>query len=312
MKVIEMKAVGSADQLTLVDRPDPQAGFGQVVIDVEAIGVGLVDVLQRQGYLGPVAAGHILGLEAAGRVAAVGAGVNEDLVGKRVYARGQGAYAEQFVAPADTLALLPDQVSSDAAVGLGINALVAWFSILKTGLHADETVLVRGASGGVGAMAAQMAVTRGAMVTAVTNAEAAHDVAALGVKNILRRGLDTEPQGPFDVIIDPVAGDAVPSLIRTLAPNGRYLINGAAAGMPPPSTAEELTRAFSSSPTYSLLSLDSVAGADLLYATDQIFAWAARGDLRAYVAQSFPLRDAAEAHKMLESGVRFGKVVLNP
>ncbi|MDQ0314156.1 quinone oxidoreductase family protein [Amorphus orientalis] len=312
MQAIVVNEFGSAEQLSLANLPDRRPGDGEVVIDVEAAGVGLVDVLQRQGLLGVSAPGYIPGLEVAGRVASVGAGADERLVGKLVFAQGQGGYAQQFVASSSRLVVLPEGVSAEAAVALGTNALVAHFSIRQARLRPGESILVRGASGGIGAMAAQMAAEAGAVVTAVTNADASEGVAALGVRHVLRRGTDPEPEGPFDVIVDPVAGEAVPSLIRTLAPNGRYVINGAAAGFPPADIGGALLQGFSRSPTYSFLSLDSVPQDDVLSAATEIFAKSAGGEIRPLVAEVLPLHEAVRAHKILESGRKFGKVVLRP
>lgn len=312
MQAVVVGQLGAAEHLAFVDLPELTCGHGQVLIDVEAAGVGLVDVLQRQGYLGAVAPGYIPGLEVAGRVRSAGEGVDPSLIGKRVYARGPGGYAQQFLAPGTEVSVLPEGVSADVAVALGINALVARFSLLKGGVRGGDAVLIRGASGGVGAMAAQMAVRMGAEVTAITNEQAADSVQALGVQHVVRRGKDASPQGPFEVIIDPVAGEAVADLIGRLAPNGRYVVNGAAAGLPPDSVGQSLLQNFSRSPTYALFSLDSVPAHEAVSVTGEIFAEAARGELNALIARTLSLQDAIEAHKMLEAGPRFGKVVLKP
>lgn len=312
MQAIIVKEFGSADQLSLTTIPDLVPGEGEVVIHVEAAGVGLVDVLQRQGFLGVSAPGYIPGVEVAGRVMAVGSGVDEYLLGQRVFAQGRDGYAEQFVASARGVVLLPEHVSSEAAVGLGVNALVASFSITRASLEAGEALLVRGASGGIGAMVAQLAVRRGAVVTAVTSPGMADSVAALGVQHVVRRGTDPQPKGPFDVIIDPVAGEATVAFVETLASNGRYVVNGAAAGFPPATISQVLLQGFTKSPTYSLLSLDSVPQEEKLAEATALFAQAARGELEPPIAQVLPLREAAEAHKVLEAGRLFGKVVLKP
>ncbi|HEY8576833.1 MAG TPA: NADP-dependent oxidoreductase [Devosia sp.] len=312
MQAIIVKEFGSADQLSLGAIPDLVPGEGEVVIQVEAAGVGLVDVLQRQGFLGVSAPGYIPGVEVAGRVMAVGPSVDEHLKGQRVFAMGQGGYAQQFLANAKELVPLPEQVSSETAVSLGVNALVASFSITRARLEAGERLLVRGASGGIGAMVAQLAVRRGAVVTAVTSPGMADSVAALGVQHVVRRGTDSQPKGPFDVIIDPVAGEATLAFIETLAFNGRYIVNGAAAGFPPAAISQVLLQGFTKSPTYSLLSLDSVPQEEKLAEVTALFAQAARGELKAPIAQILPLREAAEAHRMLEAGGFFGKVVLKP
>jgi NADPH2:quinone reductase len=296
----------------LVKRPVPEPGAGEVVIHVEAAGVGLVDVLQRQGHLGAAAAGFIPGLEVAGQVAAVGVGVDADLIGKRVFAWGQGGYAERFLAKASALVELPRDLSPEAAVALGINALVAQFSHERARVQSGERVLVRGASGGIGAMAAQLAVLAGAEVTALTNAQAAEGVAGLGVQHVVRRGVDETPPGPFDVIIDPVAGEAMLALVDTLAPNGRYIVNGAAAGLPPAGMAEAMLQRFPRSLTYGLFSLDSVSDELRAKSMSRLMERAAAGELRPVIAEILPLGDAAKAHKLLEAGRSFGKVVLKP
>src|SRR5690606_33794228 len=144
------------------------------------------------------------------------------------------------------------------------------------------------------------------------NSSAAESVAALGVRHVLRRGTDPEPEGPFDVIIDPVAGEAVLALIGALGPNGRYVVNGAAAGFPPAGIGQVMLQGFSRSPTYSLLSLDSISGEERHRVATELFAEAARGELRPFIAQVLPLHQAATAHKVLEAGGSFGKVVLQP
>jgi NADPH2:quinone reductase len=312
MQAIIVKEFGAADQLSLRAIPDLVPGAGEVVIHVETAGVGLVDVLQRQGFLGVSAPGYIPGVEVAGRVMAVGPGVDEHLKGQRVFATGRGGYAQQFLANAKELVPIPEQVSSDIAVSLGVNALVASFSITRARLEAGERLLVRGASGGIGAMVAQLAVRRGAVVTAVTSPGMAASVAALGVQHVVRRGTDPQPTGPFDAIIDPVAGEATLAFIEALASNGRYVVNGAVAGFPPATVSQVLLQGFTKSPTYSLLSLDSVPQEEKLAEVTALFAQAARGELEPPIAQILSLREAAEAHRMLEAGGFFGKVVLKP
>ncbi len=310
MQAVVVTAFGDAGALRLTEMPTLSPGPGQVVIAVEAAGVGLADVLQRRGLLGG-AAGFVPGLEAAGRVQAVGPGADAALVGRGVFAWGRGSYAEQFLATVDRVVVLPEAVSSETAVALGVNALTARFSLDRAQVTAGERVLVRGASGGVGAMTVRLAAARGAQVTAVTNAAAATEVAALGATHVLRRGVDAEPEGPFDAIIDPVAGAAVPHLLATLAPNGRYLINGAAGGFPPPDFGMALLPLFGRSPTLSLFSLDTVADVEATRAAREMFEAVARGELLPPLAETLPLAKAAEAHRRLEAGV-FGKIVLRP
>ncbi|WNG36483.1 zinc-binding dehydrogenase [Archangium violaceum] len=312
MKAVVVGAFGPADQLAVVERPDPEPRHGQVVIAVEAAGVGLVDILQRRGEFGFSEPGFIPGVEVAGRVQKVGEGVDRGLIGQRVFAQGSGGYAEQFVADAAGLVALPDHLSARNAVALGVNALVAHFSLRRAQVRPGEHVLVRGASGGIGLLAVKMALQLGATVTAVTRSTAADRLAELGIQNIVRRDRETEPAGPFDAVIDPVGGAAVPALLGRLAPNGRYVLNGGAAGFPPPEFGMALVQTFFNSLTFSTFSLNSVPAGEAGAAARAIFADAVRGALVPVVGPVFRLTEAAKAHLALEGGDAFGKIVLEP
>ena len=312
MRAIRVMAFGGADQLMLSEVPDLVPGAGQVLILVEAIGVGLVDVLKRRGSLGGEA-GFVPGSEVAGRIVALGSSVDDGLLGLRVFAQSSGGgYAEQFLAEASSVVVIPDQLSSEAAVALGINALVALFSQRQTRLMGGDRVLIRGASGGVGLSSVQAAAHVGATVTAITKSEAASKVEALGAQRVVRRDKGETVEGLFDVVIDPVGGDAVGEFIGRLAANGRYVLVGAAAGFPEATFGQALFSIFQRSPSFSVFSLASVSPDEVKDAADEIFAAAARGTLTPMIGGIFPLSEAAMAHRSLESGAVIGKIVLRP
>jgi len=312
MRAIKVRAFGAADQLTMSEVPDLLPGKGQLVIRVEVIGVGLVDVLKRRGSIGGDP-GFIPGSEVAGRVISVGPDVDDGLMGLRVFVQGSGGgYAEQFLAEASAVVVLPDQLSSEDAVALGINSLVALFCVRQTRLKRGEQVLIRGGSGGIGLSSVQAAARLGAVVTAITRSEAASKIEALGANRVVRRDIGEKVTGPFDVIIDPVGGDDLSAFIGTLAVNGRYVLVGAAAGFPEATFGRALLGMFQKSPSFSVFSMASVSPEEVRAAADQIFGAATQGSLIPVIGGLFSLSEAATAHSSLESGDVIGKVLLRP
>lgn len=303
VKVVSIHAFGSSEELRVTNVDPVSAGAGQVLIAVEACGVGLVDVFCRKGLfpgLSPI--GFVPGVEVSGTVIDGAA----EWIGKRVFAKvDSGGYAEQLIADINSIAEIPAALSSEAAVALGINALVAHFSLLQGRCGKEEQVLVRGAGGGIGTMTAQLAMVNGAQVTASTGSpEKRSMLSALGV-----RQFDDGSQ-EYDVIIDTVAGNEVPAFCNRLRPNGRYVLNGVAGGFPPPDFAMPLVTSFQKSLAISFLSLNSIADSLLITAMADIFTLAVQGKITAIIDTVYPLEEAASAHERLESGKVFGKVVL--
>ncbi|MFE7122494.1 zinc-binding alcohol dehydrogenase family protein, partial [Streptomyces sp. NPDC057654] len=205
MKAVIVSSFGGPEVLRVVDRPAPRPGPGQALIRVEAAGVGYVDVMARDGDYQPLSEpGFVPGMEAAGAVAAVGEGVDEHWIGRRVFAlTGTGAYAEYVVADVRGLARLPESVSSADAVALGVNALVASLGLDRTHIEKGERVLVRGAGGGIGLMAAQLAALSGGTVTAITSSpERAERLQNLGVAHVQDRTAGEDGGADaYDVIV---------------------------------------------------------------------------------------------------------------
>lgn len=312
MKAIAIKAFGGPEGLAPVELPDPVPGDGQVLVETEAIGVGGVDALIRSGVLGSYrsfAPGHVLGSEVAGTVSAVGAGVDPSWVGRRVWAFVlQGGYAERAVAPVTALAPLPDGRSAVDAVTLGSSAAVAHFALRHAHFAPGESVLVRGAAGGLGTLTVQLAARAGASAVAVTtsSAERGERLRALGATHVLDRS-GTGEDG-FDVVIDIVAGPDLPSFLDKLNPNGRLVTIGLLGGPPPTDFAMALFAAFQTSRSFGTFSLDSVPDADR-YAV--IAEWLA-SDLEPVVHAVLPLEQAVLAHQRLDAGEVFGRIALTP
>jgi NADPH:quinone reductase-like Zn-dependent oxidoreductase len=310
---------GGSEVLQVVDRPEPRPAPGQVLIHMEAAGVGYVDVMARKGDYQPLSEpGFIPGMEAAGTVAAVGEGVEAHRVGQRVFAlTGRGAYAESVIADARHVVGLPEGVSAADAVALGVNALVAHVGLERVNVEKAERVLVRGAGGGIGLMAAQLATSAGSEVTAITSSPERGDrLRGLGVARVQDRtaGRDgsADAVDTYDVIVDPVAGVDLGRYIEMLRPNGRYLLCGSVGGAPALDAFGSLLTTYHNSPTLFAFSLNSVGADTVGAAAAELFGRAARGELRAVVDARFPLADARRAHERLESVPVFGKITLHP
>ncbi|WP_072478725.1 zinc-binding dehydrogenase [Amycolatopsis australiensis] len=314
MKAIAIQQFGGPDGLAVVDLPTPEPAAGQVVLATEAIGVGGVDVLIRSGALAAYGfeEGHILGGEVAGTVTAAGADVDPSWVGRRVwgFTGVGGGYSEQAVAPAASLVALPETLSAVDAVTLGSSGVVAHFGLRHARFAPGESVLVRGASGGIGIMAVQLAAQAGAGTVAVTTSspERGARLRELGATHVLDRagtGEDT-----FDVVIDVVAGAHLPEFFAKLKPNGRLVAVGAVAGDPPADFGARLFRTFRKSLSFATFSADTVPLADRRVVTAELFAAATRGQPAAVVHDVLPLEQAVAAHRKMQAGEVFGRIVL--
>lgn len=315
MKSIRATAFGGSDVLVTVEEPDLEPGPGEVIVRVEASGIGRVDVLQRSGAYPGVAAGFVPGLEIAGIVSAVGPEATSDLLGTRVFAQiTGGGYATHARVPVTALVPLPETISASAAVALGINAAVAVAGCERAGVIPGDQVLVRGAGWGIGSLAVQVAAAAGAFVRAVTSSpERAHRLKSLGADTVIDRTRPQADDAPvFDVVFDPVGGPDLNRFLKMLGPNGRYLLCGVADGLPSPDFGTALLEHFQHSLTFSSLSLDTLTQQAWLTTYREVFASAVRGELVPVVDEAFPLEDAESAHRLLETGTVFGKLLLLP
>ena len=320
MKAVAIRSFGSPEGLAVVDLPDPAPAAGQVLITTEAVGVGGVDAMILSGALAAYGfrEGHVLGGEIAGAVAAVGDGVDASWAGQRVWAftGTGGGYAEQAIAPASTLIPLPAALPAADAVTLGSSGAVAHFGLRHGRFAPGESVLVRGAAGGIGIMAVQLAARGGASAVAVTtsSAERADRLRGLGATHVLdRNGQGGQDAGAgYDVIIDVAAGPAMASFFARLNPNGRMVAVGAVAGDPPADFGMEMFAAFQKSMSFATFSAATVTDADRRAAIAELFAAAGRGELRSVVHEVLPLEQAALAHQKMAAGEVFGRIVLTP
>ncbi|MFF2053953.1 zinc-dependent alcohol dehydrogenase family protein [Leifsonia sp. NPDC058194] len=320
MRAVTIRRFGDPNGMEVIETASPEAGAGEVVIRTEAIGVGGVDAVIRRGTLGgfEFREGLIPGSEVAGTISATGDGVDPSWIGRRVWAftGTSGGYAEEALARVDDVVPLVEGLTPTQAVTLGSAAPVARFALAHAHAAAGESVLIRGAAGSIGIAAVELAAQNGASAIAVTTSsrERGDRLRELGATHVLDRSGDGDATAPalFDVIVDIVGGDDLPGFLDRLAPNGRLVLVGAVAGFPPADFGGHLLRAFQQSRSFSTFSLDTVPRQALRAARSELFTAAARGGLHAVVETLLPLDQAAEAHRLMDAGRVFGRIVLTP
>ncbi|WP_285037837.1 zinc-binding dehydrogenase [Plantibacter sp. ME-Dv--P-095] len=320
MRAVIIRTFGDPSGMEVTDLPVPTPGVDEVLVRTEAVGVGGVDVVIRRGGIAEAArdSGMIPGSEAAGVITATGPDVDPAWLGRRVWAftGTSGAYAEYVIARADEIVELPSDLTSVQAVTLGSAFPVAHFALERARLAQGESVLVRGAAGSIGLAGVELAARAGAGVIAVTasSSERGGRLRAFGATHVLDRSGTGDADAPaeFDVILDIVGGPDLPRFIERLSPNGRLIAVGVVGGFPPADFGTALLAGFRRSITYGTLSLDTVPHADLARVRAEVFDDAVRGALSPVVHDTLPLSDAAEAHRLMDAGDVFGRVVLVP
>ena len=251
MKAWLVETLTDEGAMRLADVPDPVAGPGQYVVEVQAAGLNFLDALMLRGkYQVKPTLPFTPGVEAVGRIVLAGEGTSL-AVGTRVAVTGQGGYAEKMLVAADTASPIPDDVPAAEAVSLfGIVYGTAWHALHhRAALQPGETVLVHAAAGGVGSATVQLAVAHGCRVLATAGGPDKVAVArSLGAElaidytteNWLEAVRNYTKGANADVIFDPVGGEIGEKSLRCLAWHGRYLVVGFASGPIPNLAANRL------------------------------------------------------------------------
>lgn len=303
------------------ERPDP--GEGEVRIEVRAAGVNFADIMQRRGdYQGGPEPPYVPGMEVAGVIDAVGAGVGRDVGEEVVSLLGGGGYAEYAVADARGLLEIPAGLGFEEAAGFPVQWLTAHNCLHEWGgLEAGETVLVHAAAGGVGSAAVQLADEAGATVIGTASTpEKLSMAASLGADHGIRyteedfvdRVADVTDGEGVDLVLDGVGGETTDDSLDALSPFGRMVSFGAASGSPGrPNTADLL---FGNKRVigYHLGRAMEAVPARVMGAIPELTELLGSGSLEVRVGHSFELADAADAHRFIEERKSSGKVVLVP
>jgi NADPH:quinone reductase-like Zn-dependent oxidoreductase len=312
MKAAQIMSFGTPDVLRVTETERPSPGAGEVLVAVEASSVNGHDTIVRAGGLRMVSGRTFpigVGLDFAGVVVAVGAGVDGYRAGDRVWGtvhprqrHTTAAAAEHVVVPADRIGPAPAGASAVAAASLVVAGSTALIALRDSvGLNAGERILVRGAAGGVGTAAVQLAHAMGGHVTALARDRHAPALRDLGADEVLDYRTTTSDQlGPFDVILDTV-GSELHCYRGRLAKGGRMTTVGLSASALAAIAASSVhgsrrIRTFSANPRSAVLG--------------ELADHVTSGALRPVVHSVFPLTDIAAAHQAFEHGGVMGKLVL--
>ena len=319
MKAIRVQEFGGPEMLRLEEVTDPQAGPGQIVVAVEAIGVNPVDTYIRSGGYGKRPLPYTPGSDAAGTVKMVGAGVTGLQTGDRVYLAGTitGAYAEKALCSVSQVRPLPERLSFAQGAGVHVPYYTAHYGLYhRAAAQPSETVLVHGASGGVGLAAVQIARAAGLTVIGTAGSEAGRSlVAEQGAHHILDHGkkgyleeIKTLTGGKgLDIVLEMLANVNLAKDLSLLAQKGRVVVIGSRG---PIEIDPRLTMGKDSSILG--MSLMNASESDLKQLHAAIGAGLANGTLTPIINQKIPLAEAPRAHQaIMESGAH-GKIVLIP
>ncbi|UPK75280.1 NAD(P)H-quinone oxidoreductase [Nocardioidaceae bacterium SCSIO 66511] len=323
MRAVIVPEPGGVDALELVDRDSPEPAAGEVVVDVEAAGVNRADLLQRMGnYSPPPGATDVLGLECAGKVSAVGAGVDGWTIGDPVCALlSGGGYAEQVAVPAGQLLPVPDGITTTEAASLVEVASTVWSNVfMLAGLQPSEVLLVHGGSSGIGTMAIQLAKALGARVAVTAGTEAKLDAcrelgADIAVNyrdqdfvEVVREATDGHGA---DVILDNMGAKYLPRNVDLLATSGRLVIIGMQGGVKGELNIATLLRKRGAVLATSLRGRPADEKAAIVASVrENVWPLVAEGAIRPIVHTTFPLEQVRDAHQTLEDSTHIGKVLL--
>jgi len=331
MKAIVLRELGAAENLKLEEAPDPQLGAGEAVVRLKAAALNHRDVFIWQRLYPNIKLPAILGSDGAGVVAAVGEGVDQSLIGQEVVVEPgldwgpseeipgknyrilgmpeDGTYAEMIKVPAENLHPKPARLTFEEAAALPLAGLTAYRSLVtRAKVKAGETVLVTGVGGGVATFAAQIAKQLGARVFVTSGSDdklaRARELGAEGGVNYKNadwgKALTELTGGGPNVVIDSAGGDALETAVKIIKPAGRIVFYGATAGL----AKIDLYRCFFKQLTL----MGSTMGSPREFAA--FLKLYGEAELHPAIDQVFSLADAAAAHRRMNEGGQFGKIVL--
>jgi NADPH2:quinone reductase len=322
MRAIRVSQYGGPETMKLEELPTPKPGAGQALVRLEAAGVNYIDVYQRSGlYKNPLPVP--LGLEGAGVVEEVGAGVTTVGPGERVAWTGlPGSYATHNAMPADRLVTLPAGVDARAGAAAMLQGMTAHYLAHDSyRLKPGDTCLVHAAAGGVGLLLCQMARRAGARVIGTVSTEekaklareaGAHDVILYTKQDFEAETKRLTGGKGIQVVYDSVAKDTFEKSLNVLAPRGFLILYGQSSGPIGPFDPQVLNAKGSLFLQRPSLNHHILTRQELLQRAGEVLGWIQKGELKLRIGATFPLAEAAEAHRQLEGRKTTGKVLLIP
>jgi NADPH2:quinone reductase len=323
-KAIRIHSNGGPEVMVWEDADPGRPGPGQVLIRHTAVGLNFIDVYYRTGlYPAPGGLPLIPGGEGAGVVEEAGEGVTGLKAGDRVaYAVGTGAYAERRVIPADRLVKVPDTISDEQAAAMMLKGMTAEYLLRRTyKVKAGDTILFHAAAGGVGLIAGQWAKHLGAVTIGTAgSADKVELAGAHGYDHVINyREQDFVAEvnaitkgGKCEVVYDSVGKDTFDKSLNCLRPRGLLALFGFSSGPVAPFDPAVLGAKGSLFLTRPGLNQYIATREELVARADDLFAWLATGKVKVTIDRVFPLGQAAEAHRALESRRTAGKLLLVP
>lgn len=321
MRAVEIVGKGGPEVLRLVERPVPEPGPGEVQIKIAAAGLNGADLAQRRGvYPPPEGASDLPGLEVAGTISKLGEGVTGLAEGQRVCALlTGGGYAQYCTVPAGQVLVLPENVDFISGAGLIETTATVWANVFEAGaLKLGETFCVHGGTSGIGTTAIQLARLVGArVVTTCGSAEKAERCRDLGADRAINyrnedfAAIVREELGGVDVILDIIGGPYLADNIRILKPGGRLVFIAFSGGR---MGELDIARVMMNRLTITGSTLRSrpIAEKARLVAAvrERVWPLLASGAFRPVIDSTFPLEQAAEAHRYMETSRHMGKIIL--
>ena len=321
MHAIQVKQTGGPEALQYVEIEKPKPKRDEVLVRIEAIGVNFIDVYHRTGLYKlplPVTPGS----EGAGVVEDVGEGIREFKKGDRVaWAMSTGSYAEFGIVAASKLVPLPDAIDFKTAAAAMLQGMTAHYLAISTyPLKDGDTCLVHAAAGGVGGLLVQIAKMRGARVFGTVSTEEKAKIARNdGADHVIKytesdfeaETLRLTNNSGVNVVYDSVGKTTFDKSVNCVARRGLLALFGQSSGPVPPFDPARLAKngIYLTRPS---LAHYTAEREELLWRAREVLNWIAEGKLRLRIDREIPLRDAAEAHRLLESRKTAGKLLLKP
>jgi NADPH2:quinone reductase len=320
-KAIRVHETGGPDVLKWEDVNVPEPGVGEALVRQTAAGLNFIDTYQRSG-LYPIALPAIMGNEGAGVIEAVGDGVTEVKPGDRVaYHSAPGAYAEQRIVPSWLLAKLPDSISDQQGASMMLKGGTAQYLLRQTySVQAGDTIVVHAAAGGVGLITCQWAKHLGATVigtvgsdekAALAKAHGCDHAIVYSREDFTARVKEITDGKGVPVVYDSVGKDTFMGSLDCLQPRGLMVSFGNASGPPDPLNVLALSQKGSLFLTRPTLGHYTPNHAAVLKVANDLFDVVSSGAVKIEINQTYPLQDAAQAHRDLESRKTTGSTVLN-
>jgi NADPH2:quinone reductase len=318
MRAVVVPRQGGPEVLTVTDRPTPEPGPGELLVESSAAGVNFIDTYQRAGVY-PMPTPFVPGSEGAGRVSGAGAGVTEFAVGDRVaWMSAPGSYAEQVLVPASQAVRVPDDVPDDLAAGALLQGITAHYLAHSTyAVQPGDTALVHAAAGGVGLLLTQLIKQRGGRVIGTVSTDEKETLARqAGADEVLRydgfadaaRKL-TDGRG-VDVVYDGVGKATFDGSLATLRPRGMMVLFGGSSGQVPPFDPQRLNQLGSLFLTRPKTAEYIATRDELLWRAGDILTGISAGELDLRIGGRYPMDEVGRAHDDLESRRTTGKLII--